>query len=278
MMWLEIAIGVSPIICAWGASVIFLKRNPDISDRLGRFIRSEVESWLPRKRKRATIEIAVLTGEDVSLKWWDEEFAKLDRSTVSSSWNDWANHMNNVVIAATPRDANPMARAGITSYTDGDVTYSLAVDLAKVHQEIADEIVKVEAKLARSDATPPGMKVSLREAEDAGVSLEVARKQALAAAQRDRRVGNIPRDISVRMRRCLESAGTWDELIDAINWCNLMIEKHGDPREEECEFCDYEEQQTYADKRVKRYKTNKCWECWRESREHERQSEYALTR
>lgn len=277
MMWLEIAIGVSPIVCAWGVSVIFLKRNPDISDRLGRFIRSEVESWLPRKRKRPTIEIAVLTGEDVSLKWWDEEFAKLDRTTVSSSWNDWANHMSNLTIAAMPKELNGMARGGIKSYTDGDVTYSLAVDLAKAHQEMADEIVKMGAKLARSNATPPGMKLSLREAEDAGVSLEVARKQALAAAQRDGRVGNIPQDISVRLRHKLDGASSWDELIDAMNWCNLMIEKYVDAPEARCEFCDYAEQQTYADKRVKRYKTAECWECgMRRMEECRTKSWYAL--
>lgn len=263
-MWLEAMYASMSIAGLCGVTVGVNALFPNEVKRFGRFVRAEIGSRIGIKPKRPSIELALHADLEVDMKWWDEEFAKLKREMPTSGWSlmvqDEISKMNNALAGEIARiEAAKRQKAAMVGLNVGNVMY---------HFQPFSNSEHVEPK--KTDATPPGLPYSLREAKKAGVTLEKAIDRAFDAFREDPRTSLIPRDISAKIKYRLGGSCSWGELISATQWGNLMLEKHGTPREEECEFCEYVEMQTYASPYNRRYKTAECWGCEQEKLDREK--------
>jgi len=279
-MWIELALASGAISAVCGSILAINKIFPAETKRFLRIVQAEITARIPSKPKRPTLEVALHAGVEVDIKWWDEEFDKLQRAIPDKGWARMVE--SKVDVINTPTMAE-ITRAdllrwhahGVKQVTQGDFTFNVSnllnshaalskVEAEKKLKEQLVEFERVKHEMSRkapssADATPPGLPHSLREAQNAGVPLEKARARSVVAFQAAPGAHAMPRPVSIQARSRIENAATWDGLVQAVSWTNLMIAKHGRP--EECEFCEYEEVHTYADPYVKRYKTEQCWEC-----------------
>lgn len=274
-MWLEAMYASMSVSGVCGAVLAINALFPAETRRFLRIVRAEIGSRVPLRRKRITLEVALHTQAEVDLKWWDEEFAKLERAIPG---RDWARMVNEQIRAAdeqiqaankavldpappTTEELDRWSAAGVQSVQSGGITYYLGMDRMKA-ELVELERARHEAAIRdarNADATPPGLPYSLREAQEAGVSLAKARERTLGAFRDAPGVHAIPRPLYVRIRSNIENAATWSALVQYTAWGNLILVKHGAP--DECEFCEYEEIHTYASPHVKRRKVSECWEC-----------------
>lgn len=281
-MWIELALASGAISAVCGSILAINKIFPAETKRFLRIVQAEITARIPNKPKRPTVEVALAAGSDVSMKWWDEEFAKAERAIPTASWaQQVSGAIKNVSVPTMSEisleNLRRWSAGGVVEVTQGDFTFnvrgmlnSLAVlSEGEAVLKLKNDMVEFErAKLDNvrrnphhSDATPPGKQISLREAEESGVSLQAAQKECLRCFAADSRLKNVPQQISVKMRESIDVSSSYNSLIAAVAWGKLMLEKHGYVAGEECEFCEYEEVKTYASSNVKRYKTSPCWEC-----------------
>ncbi|AWY05069.1 hypothetical protein SEA_HORTUS1_91 [Microbacterium phage Hortus1] len=294
-MWLEAMYASMSIAGMCGVALGINALFPAETKRFLRIVRAEIGSRVPARRKRLTLEVALHTQAEVDLKWWDEEFAKLERAIPGKNWYQMmGSKIDSMAVPTaaeiTRGDLVRWKAGGVTQVTQGDLTFNvssvldshIALSERRAEEKVREELVEFERArldLARrapylADATPPGMPHSLREAQQAGISLATARDRSVLAFHNAPGVHSIPRDISVRGRSRIEQARTWSTLVLAVSWANLMLAKHGRP--DECEFCEYEEVKTYTSPHVKRYRTSECWEC--KERSVRATTEYAAKR
>lgn len=106
-----------------------------------------------------------------------------------------------------------------------------------------------------TDARPPGLP-RVREAQEAGVDLAVARKRIVEAFADHPGASSIPRQESVALRELLESSESWDQIVEAVSLCNSAIDEHY-----ECRDCAYVDVRTWSDAESKYIKGRKCPEC-----------------
>lgn len=132
MGWLELIPAGLVIIGVGGVTVPFCL-FPQEGKRLLRMIRAEITAKLGNV-KRPSIEIALHADLEVDMKWWDEEFAKLERAIPDASWSNYiASRVINPDAPTLSELERLHKRTGTKSVTDGDVTYSFS-NLASAHQ------------------------------------------------------------------------------------------------------------------------------------------------
>lgn len=267
-MWLEAMYASMSVSGVCGAVLAINALFPAETRRFLRIVRAEIGARVPSRRKRVTLEVALHTQAEVDLKWWDEEFAKLERAIPGKNWYQMVESKIDSASKAVTDPAPPTTEeldrwngAGVQRVQSGGMTYYLGMDRMKA-EVVEFERARHEAAIRdarNADATPPGLPYSLREAQEAGVSLAKARARTLGAFQDAPGAHAIPRPLYVRIRSNIENAVTWNALVQHTAWGNLILAKHGAP--DECEFCEYEEIHTYASPHVKRRKVSECWEC-----------------
>lgn len=132
MGWLELIPAGLVIVGVGGVTVPFCL-FPQEGKRLLRMIRAEITAKLGNI-KRPSIEIALHADLEVDMKWWDEEFAKLERAIPDGSWSNYiATRVINPSVPTLSELERLHKSTGITSITNGDVTYSFS-NLASAHQ------------------------------------------------------------------------------------------------------------------------------------------------
>lgn len=85
-MWLEIALSSGVISAVCGSILAINKIFPTETKRFLSIVRAEAMARIPIKPKRPTVELALHAGVEVDIKWWDEEFAKLERAIPDKNW------------------------------------------------------------------------------------------------------------------------------------------------------------------------------------------------
>lgn len=222
-MWIELLtnLSIGSLVVSIGGGVLACVFYRSELKRVCRIARAEIDSRLPKKRP--SIEIAMHADLEVDMKWWDEEFAKLDRSTVG----DWARMVNsraNVKVFPGQARKDHFALGGITSITDGDMKYGF-------NAEQRDAIEDYCRVLASAGTTTDGAILALQ-------NTSMSMSHGFRVDARKKIAGEI-----LEYAKKLEKSG------------------HDSPPEDECDFCEYVDSYVYCEPTGKRYKTAQCWEC-----------------
>lgn len=196
---------------------------PIETKRFMRWVRVEVGALFKGKPRHLSIEMAMHLDAEVDMKWWEEEFAKLDKASVSDDW----------VALSKPKtdDHLPLMSAewgrwvdGQTAVINGDFTYSFGSPGADESVRYAVEQAKFVREYCEGRAP--------KSTDDYDLSVDLAEHaQALSYALS---LGMVTAD---EARAALEDSPVG------------------------CEFCEYDEIYTYTRATPIKRLRNPCWEC-----------------
>lgn len=149
-MWLEAMYASMSIAGVCGVTLGINALFPAETKRFLRIVRAEITAKIPMKRKRPTVELALHAGVEVDIKWWDEEFDKLQRAIPDKGWARMVGSKIDAINAPTTAeitvgDVNRWLAHGVKEVAHGDFTFSVG-GLIKTQERIAHEIEQFEAK------------------------------------------------------------------------------------------------------------------------------------
>lgn len=238
-----------------------------------------VGSYMPRARRMRSIDtdMAMHLSLEVDLEWWDKRYNALVEKTappfdMAIELSKWSRAIQDEIAkversAAEAEESN--RRKALRSFSEGDVTYSFD-HLTNAHATMVQMGVLHPGEAYMSagprgedgpvhpsmtDARPPGLP-SVREAQEAGVDIAVARKRIAEAFANHPGASSIPRDKSVALRGHLDDSQSWDRLVDAVRRANEAIDEYYD-----CPDCSQVDVRTWADSQSRFIKGQKCFAC-----------------
>ena len=85
-MWLEAMYASMSVAGVCGVTMAVNAIFPAETKRFLRIVRAEVESRLPDKHRKVTIDLAIHADIAVDMAWWDKQFAKAVAQTPTGQW------------------------------------------------------------------------------------------------------------------------------------------------------------------------------------------------
>lgn len=280
-MWLELAMGVcGGLFLGGGAFVAVEMHRPillseDLVDRIKKIARPEVGWRFKRKPRHLSIEMAMHLDADVDMKWWQDEFDKLQRTITTNVWTKFDD--------ARVSDPLPPTSSEWGGWLNGqEMVYSFAVmrdTIQKTQAELEGRIAEVEEAKAKIEAH--GL-YRPKSTDDYDLAVDLshhAEKQAADAVDRDREEALDAIYASDDMFRIVpvpESNALIGAIYEAKNQAELKracdeaksAVRHYRSRVNSCPDCDYDEQQTYASKYAYLHRTKMCERCLAEDVAH----------
>lgn len=127
-MWLEAFYASLVISAGCGATLAINALLPDETKRFLRFVEAEVSARFKRKPRHLSIEMAMHLDADVDMKWWDEEFEKLQRAIPTNVWTKFDD-----ACASNPLPPTSAEFGGWL--TNAEMAYSMSVlcDTVEAH-------------------------------------------------------------------------------------------------------------------------------------------------
>lgn len=281
--------------------------------RVGRIVRANVGAILPKKRP--TLEIALHADLDVDMKWWDEEFAKLDRKAPTDQWLRWAERR-----VPTVAELDRWSGVGITSVTDGDLTFDIRAlsEEVKAHAQESEFFDRQQRYIRQFASKSTLLKtseylriLSLFEVAMNESQLEDAKAQAansIRAAENVYGAPVRPHGVGYSLQEAMKAGMSFEtvrrRVLDALaktpgaakvkrsdSAANRAIIETSDTWEalirntrraiqaiekaQRCDDCEYVEYVTYASSTGYWRRTSTCWKCEQEKLDMEKRG-YAL--